>query len=151
MFPKIVVAPKTIHFNRVFHYKPSILEYHCFWKHLYKPNIELFQISKSPGPMRQLPRRTLTNFPHFQAGETLAERDTRHKSRHLVGDSQSFQNIWCHFWMKKPGPGLIFGFEKMKKVGFGKWRLEIKGLICSFELKKSAFFLLKKKSLAPRS
>ena len=27
--------PQIIHFNRVFHYKPSILGYHCFWKHPY--------------------------------------------------------------------------------------------------------------------
>ena len=25
--------PQIIHFNRVFHYKPSILGYHYFWKH----------------------------------------------------------------------------------------------------------------------
>ena len=28
-------TPKIIHFNRVFHYKPSILEYPSFWKHPY--------------------------------------------------------------------------------------------------------------------
>ena len=28
-------SPQIIHFNRVFHYKPSILGYHYFWKHLY--------------------------------------------------------------------------------------------------------------------
>ena len=28
-------TPQIIHFNRVFHYKPSILGYHYFWKHLY--------------------------------------------------------------------------------------------------------------------
>ena len=34
MFPKIVVTPnQIIHFNRVFHYKPSILGYPSFWKH----------------------------------------------------------------------------------------------------------------------
>ena len=33
VFPKIVV-PQIIHFNRVFHYKPSILGYPYFWKHL---------------------------------------------------------------------------------------------------------------------
>ena len=34
VFPKIVVfTPQIIHFNRVFHYKPSILGYHYFWKH----------------------------------------------------------------------------------------------------------------------
>ena len=37
MFPKIVV-PQIIHFNRVFHYKPSILGYHYFWKHPYTGN-----------------------------------------------------------------------------------------------------------------
>ena len=31
VFPKIVV-PRIIHFNRVFHYKPSILGYPYFWK-----------------------------------------------------------------------------------------------------------------------
>ena len=29
-------APQIIHFNRVFHYKPSILGYHYFWKHPYQ-------------------------------------------------------------------------------------------------------------------
>ena len=28
-------TPKIIHFNRVFHYKPSILGYPYFWKHPY--------------------------------------------------------------------------------------------------------------------
>ena len=28
-------SPQIIHFNRVFHYKPSILGYHYFWKHPY--------------------------------------------------------------------------------------------------------------------
>ena len=34
MFPKIVV-PEIINFNRVFHYKPSILGYPYCWKHPY--------------------------------------------------------------------------------------------------------------------
>ena len=29
------VSPQIIHFNRVFHYKPSILGYPYFWKHPY--------------------------------------------------------------------------------------------------------------------
>ena len=29
-------TPKTSHFNRVFHCKPSILGYHYFWKHPWK-------------------------------------------------------------------------------------------------------------------
>ena len=28
-------TPKSSHFNKVFHYKPSILGYHYFWKHPY--------------------------------------------------------------------------------------------------------------------
>ncbi len=31
-----VKPPQIIHFNRVFHYKPSILGYHYFWKHPYR-------------------------------------------------------------------------------------------------------------------
>ena len=43
MFPKIVgFSPQIIQFNRVFHYKPSILGYPYFWKHPYLVrNIEL--------------------------------------------------------------------------------------------------------------
>ncbi len=29
-------TPKSSHFNRIFHYKPSILGYHYFWKHPYR-------------------------------------------------------------------------------------------------------------------
>ena len=32
LFPKKGGTPKIIDFNRVFHYKPSILVYHYFWK-----------------------------------------------------------------------------------------------------------------------
>ena len=31
-------SPQIIHFNKVFHYKPSILGYHNFWKHPYGPS-----------------------------------------------------------------------------------------------------------------
>ena len=39
VFPKIMVPPQIIHFNRVFHYKPSILGGFSpyFWKHPYAP------------------------------------------------------------------------------------------------------------------
>ena len=33
VFPKIGVTRKSSHFNRVFHYKPSIMGYPYFWKH----------------------------------------------------------------------------------------------------------------------
>ena len=37
MFPKIWEKPQIIHFNSVFHYKPSILGYPYFWKHQFLP------------------------------------------------------------------------------------------------------------------
>ena len=37
--------PQIIHFNRVFHYKPSILGYPYFWKH---PNLPTNCVSLSP-------------------------------------------------------------------------------------------------------
>ena len=44
VFPKIWENPQIIHFNRVFHYKPSILGYPYFWKH---PDIhQPFQVPK---------------------------------------------------------------------------------------------------------
>ena len=49
MFPKIVV-PQIIHFNRVFHCKPSILGYHYFWKHLY---VSSSSYSCSPAPTQK--------------------------------------------------------------------------------------------------
>ena len=56
MFPKIVgFPPKFIHFNRVLHYKPSILAYPYFWKHpfyLVVPNIAIAGIS--PCSIRKL-------------------------------------------------------------------------------------------------
>ena len=36
-------TPQIIHFNRVFHYKPSILRYPYFWKHPYH-----FSLAKRP-------------------------------------------------------------------------------------------------------
>ena len=43
VLPKIGVGPQIIHFNRVFHYKPSILGYPYFWKHPFAPIFFSFQ------------------------------------------------------------------------------------------------------------
>ena len=56
MFPKIVV-PQNIHFNKVFHYKPSILGYPYFWKH---PYIYMFFLDSN-----------LTIWEHFLETSTL--------------------------------------------------------------------------------
>ena len=47
-----------MNFNRVFHYKPSILEYHYFWKHLYKGNNQGFGHS----PFRETLVSRCSNF-----------------------------------------------------------------------------------------
>ena len=48
MFLKIVVYPQIIHFNRDFHYKPSILGYPYFWKHPFG-----YRIAPLPPPIRR--------------------------------------------------------------------------------------------------
>ena len=40
-FPKMGWYPQIIHFNRVFHYKPSILGYPDFWKHPFVMTVSL--------------------------------------------------------------------------------------------------------------
>ena len=44
--------PQIIHFNRVFHYKPSILGYRYFWKHPYQYHPALF-----PGKKKRMRRK----------------------------------------------------------------------------------------------
>ena len=47
--PKIgIFTPQIIHFNRVFHYKPSILGYPYFWK--YPCVFSIFQVKKNGTP-----------------------------------------------------------------------------------------------------
>ena len=48
LFPKIMVPPKSSHFNRVFHYKPSILGYPYFWKHPFSISLLLHLVQKEP-------------------------------------------------------------------------------------------------------
>ena len=36
--------PQIIHFDRVFHYKPSMLGYHYFWKHPYHQNLRFWVV-----------------------------------------------------------------------------------------------------------
>ena len=43
-------GPQIIHFNKVFHYKPSILGYHYFWKH---PNVVAVHSTPFPDTSHQ--------------------------------------------------------------------------------------------------
>ena len=47
-FLKMVVPPKIIHFNRVFHYKPSILGYHHFRKHPWESKFAIVRADMFP-------------------------------------------------------------------------------------------------------
>ena len=51
VFPKIMVPPnhQIIHFNRVFHHKPSILGYPYFWKHPDEDDGSMMEIYPPPG------------------------------------------------------------------------------------------------------
>ena len=51
--------PQIIHFNRVFHYKPSILGYPYFWKH---PYIPLFQYQEWRTKIGDPPSQTMAIF-----------------------------------------------------------------------------------------
>ena len=59
---------KSSHFNRVFHYKPSILRYHYFWKHPYTLSNPgpFFHCSNKKFPGKTAPqlRHQVTQFLH---------------------------------------------------------------------------------------
>ena len=76
MFPKIgVVSPQIIHFNRVFHYKPSILGAHPYlWKHPY------LHLTKN-----KVPLSFLNNFNHFSESLVLAILESTNLGYHLAG------------------------------------------------------------------
>ena len=70
MFPKIVgfLSPQIIHFNRVFHYKPSILEYpHC-WKHPFV-GFPVVVLQKKIGKLVDVPRQLLPTADTFREGD----------------------------------------------------------------------------------
>ncbi len=54
VFPKIGY-PQIIQFNRVFHYKPSILGYPYFWKHPYRCVRFFPQYSLQKSPYKNIP------------------------------------------------------------------------------------------------
>ena len=49
--------PQIIQFNRVFHYKPSILGYHFFWKHPYMYTYSILDIGEQDTEHKALPAK----------------------------------------------------------------------------------------------
>ena len=56
--------PQIIHFNRVFHYKPSILGYPYFWKHPLRVSYSSFIVHESDG--------SSSSNHHFETAPFLA-------------------------------------------------------------------------------
>ncbi len=57
-------TPKSSHFNRVFHYKPSILGYHYFWKHPFGFQVHIIRDFSSPNLFPTLIDNLLKNRPY---------------------------------------------------------------------------------------
>ena len=72
MFPKIVgFPPKSSIFNRVFHYKPSILGYPCSWKHPYSTLPETNSSPLTLGVWETIP--FFLGWPIFRGHPSLGE------------------------------------------------------------------------------
>ena len=82
--------PQIIHFNRVFHCKPSILGYHYFWKHPYKsstPPADFWYLSTSTSEMAGHLRIYL---PHYQDADSSSRKNDmfHHVSGKMDPDSK---------------------------------------------------------------
>ena len=75
MFPN---TPQIIHFNRVFHYKPSILGYPYFWKHptlsFHLPNMSfIWRIRQVVSPALAAPLEVLVEPCYLNSPANLGE------------------------------------------------------------------------------
>ena len=95
--------PQIIHFNRVFHYKPSILGYPYFWKHpynFYPLSPERWAPFKPPQPFVWLLdpwHKTFLLGTLFWSALPIG-RVLRHGPRRHQGFSASPKNSRCRFW-----------------------------------------------------
>ena len=106
VFRKIGV-PQIIHFNRDFHYKPSILGYHYFWKHPYynqcwQSYIHIVLASFCGSSQHQTAQLT-KNQPPIQAKRALAWQPLQ-KPAELSGLTPNIHNLYkndnvhLYFW-----------------------------------------------------
>jgi len=73
-------SPQIIHFNRIFHYKPSILGYPYFWKHPY------IAVQKKT---RHSMRPFKTNLNNLMVRSLESKKSTRKKNIPTDGGSKS--------------------------------------------------------------
>ena len=103
VFPTIG-GPQIIHFNRVFHYKPSILGYHYFWKH---PYIKGFCILS----------RLMWAFPHLEdlhaerrsaLQDFIKKEQAEEKTCHWIFqcNGKLSSRWWFHFFLEQFQPYL---------------------------------------------
>ena len=99
-------TPKIIHFNRVFHYKPSILGYPYFWKH---PNRQIDKPIRIGRPSKQGVTKNTTrsrqNFlpgkPHLPKPNLLSPKNSKRNiilpKAHLSLGCSNFRSF--HSWI----------------------------------------------------
>ena len=94
-------SSKIINFNRVFHYKPSILGYHYFWKHSYALD--------PPELSRQKPFTLRNSLRHAGAAPTRLRRSMHsEKVWPKRGSKGSISMYICH--TSSPSIGRFFWF-----------------------------------------
>ena len=93
---------KIIHLNRVFHYKPSILGYHYFWKHPYVVYIRRIDLAEPHG-FHQAPATS----SHWAAPMQLPA-----------------SRVWCtQIWRPKHGATPVKRLGKGGNVNFDLWTI----------------------------
>ena len=83
-------TPQIIHFNRIFHYKPSILGYPYFWKHPYQslqfPNLPC-KFSAVTAPLSSPTGGSSPRPPARAVGEVCVSKTPRVWSTWYTGDT----------------------------------------------------------------
>ena len=89
-------TPQIIHFNRVFHYKPSILGCHYFWKHPICPNLNFLFLAGS-----QITFHVWSYFVHtkkryildaFGLVKISGDKGNHRESKHFVDECKKRRN-----------------------------------------------------------
>ena len=95
---------KSSHFNRVFHYKPSIFGFHYFWKH---PNGVIIQ------PLNKWPENTWETYGEMM----VTKKKTRPSTRYICSCIRLWQAWVCmhHLFLEGfPFLYVMFGSSELK-------------------------------------
>ena len=152
-------TPKSSHFNRVFHYKPSILGYPYFWKHPYNrcnpKRPHLFSPREVSG-LRGLGKKheySLTPWRclWISSKTNMAGWKNHHLSIRVVSSNGCFSIVMLPCYPPPP-PKINMSPEKAEKGQFPKGHFifpnykDSQGALCSF-LFRWAIFVVKHRGL----